>query len=54
MVVIGPERFHAAMGPYLAYRAAQRPTEWASLESVIRASQGVDDPERLKRWLYRA
>ncbi len=54
MVVIGPERFHKAMAPYLAYRRAQRPTEWASLESVLKQSQGADDPERLKRWLYRA
>ncbi len=54
MVVIGPERFHKVMEGYLAYRQAQRPTEWASLESVLKDSPGVDDPERLKRWLYRA
>ncbi len=54
MVVIGPERFHEAMARYLAYREADRPTEWASLESVLKHSQGADDPERLKRWLYRA
>ena len=54
MVVIGPERFHKALTPFLAYRAAQRPTEWASLESILKHSEGADDPERLKRWLYRA
>ena len=54
MVVIGPERFHKAMARYLEYRGAHRPTEWASLESVLKHPKGADDPERLKRWLYRA
>lgn len=53
MVVIGPERFHEALGPFLAYRNRQRPTLWASLESVLASTEGTDDPERLKRWLYR-
>lgn len=51
MVVIGPERFHRSMAGYLAHRQVQRPTEWASLESVLKESQSVDDPERLKRWI---
>ena len=52
MVVIGPERFHQALEPMLAYRAKQRTTHWVSLESILRDSKGADDPEKLKSWLY--
>jgi hypothetical protein len=54
MVVIGPERFHKDLEHYLEYRAKERPTEWVSLESILNSSSGVDDPEKLKRWLYEA
>jgi hypothetical protein len=53
MAVIGPEQFHEALMPFLAYRNSQRPTEWASLESILKNTKGTDDPERLKRWLFR-
>lgn len=53
MVVIGPSRFHKTLERYLAYRSAQRPTHWASLESILKDSPGVDDPEKLKRWLFK-
>src|SRR5271154_4474295 len=53
MVVIGPDRFHKTLEPYLAYRSRQRPTHWASLESILKDSAGVDDPEKLKRWLFK-
>jgi hypothetical protein len=47
MVVIGPERFHKPLAAFLEYRQAERPAEWASIESILRESNGVDDPERL-------
>jgi Peptidase family C25 len=53
LAVIGPERFHQAIKPFLTYRNKQRPTEWASLESILKSTEGTDDPERLKHWLYR-
>ncbi len=53
MVVVGPERFHKSLEPYLTYRSRQRPTHWASLESILMDSPGVDDPEKLKRWLFK-
>jgi hypothetical protein len=52
MVIIAPDRFHKELTKFRAYRAAQRPTELVSLESILNSTKGVDDPERLKRWLY--
>ena len=52
-MIVAPERFHKALAKFVAYRTEQRPTKLASLESVLKSTQGADDPERLKRWLYR-
>jgi hypothetical protein len=52
MVIVAPDRFHKDLMKFRAYRAAQRPTELVSIESILKSSPGVDDPERLKRWLY--
>lgn len=54
MVIVAPDRFHKHLAHFRAYRAKQRPTELVSLESILNHTEGVDDPERLKRWLYRA
>lgn len=53
-VIVAPERFHESLGEYVAYRTRQRPTSLVSLESILKSSDGRDDPERLKRWLYDA
>jgi hypothetical protein len=53
MVVVAPERFHEKLGQFVTYRTAKRPTTLASLESILKTTDGVDDPERLKRWLYK-
>src|SRR6516165_5590124 len=54
MVIVAPERFHHELTRFRDYRAEQRPTELLSLESILKRTQGVDDPERLKRWLYQS
>jgi Peptidase family C25 len=53
MVIVAPERFHKALAKFVAYRTKQRPTKLVSVESILRTTEGADDPERLKRWLYR-
>jgi hypothetical protein len=53
MVVIAPERFHEPLVKFVTYRTKQRPTKLTSLESILKTAEGADDPERLKRWLYR-
>ncbi len=54
MVIVAPDRFQRDLTQFRAYRVAQRPTELVSLQSILKSTQGVDDPERLKRWLYKA
>jgi hypothetical protein len=53
MAIVAPERFHKALAKFEAYRAKQRPTKLASLEAILKTTEGKDDPERLKRWLFR-
>lgn len=53
MLIVAPERFHEALKPYLAFREHDRPVEFASLEGILEQSPGSDDPERLKRRLFK-
>ncbi|HET6327249.1 MAG TPA: C25 family cysteine peptidase, partial [Planctomycetaceae bacterium] len=53
-LIVAPERFHAALVPYVNFKKQIRPTTLVSLEKVLESSSGVDDPERLKRFLYDA
>ena len=52
MVVVAPLKFHKALDDYLRFRSARRPTRLVALETVLKETDGVDDPERLKRWLF--
>jgi hypothetical protein len=52
MVIVAPARFESALLPLVEHRRADLPTEFAALERVLQEQQGVDDPERLKRFLY--
>lgn len=52
LVIVAPQSFHAALSDFVDYKKTLRPTEIVSLESILAASEGVDDPEKLKRWLY--
>jgi len=47
-----PETFQPALARFIAHKQALRPTEFRSLESILRQTRGVDDPERLKQFLY--
>jgi hypothetical protein len=52
--VIAPEAFHPALAEYLEYKRSVRPTVLISLEKVLKSNAGLDDPERLKHFLYNA
>ena len=52
MLVVAPSRFHEALGDYLRFRSERRSTRLVALERVLMETDGVDDPERLKRWLF--
>ena len=54
MVVVAPASYHKALRDFVKYRSEQRPVELVALETILNESPGVDDPERLKRWLFEA
>lgn len=53
MLVIAPESFHAGLQAFVAHKQTQLPTELISLENVLQKSSGADDPEKLKRFLFK-
>ena len=52
MLVIAPERFHSALNEFVRFKRKQLPAELISLEKVLAKSKGVDDPEKVKRFLH--
>ena len=53
-IVVAPEKLRPALADYIEYKKRWRPTELVSLEHVLQATAAVDEPERLKRFLYEA
>lgn len=54
LLIVAPEKFRAELQDYVVYKKQYRPIELAVLEQVLKETKGVDDPERLKRFIYRA
>ena len=54
MVIVTPQRFEADLRPLVEHRSRELAVQVATLETVLGDSAGVDDPEKLKRFLYRA
>jgi hypothetical protein len=54
LLIVAPARFGPAVAEYAAAKRESRPTDVAVLEDVLATSAGVDDPERVKRFLYEA
>ncbi len=52
LLVIAPSVFHPALQEFVAHKHTLLPTELRSLESVLQQASGVDEPEKLKRFLY--
>ena len=52
LVVVAPSEFQASLAEFLAHKAKQLPTEWVALEDLLKGQAGVDDPEKLKRFLF--
>ena len=52
LLVIAPEAWHPALADFAAFKKTQLPVELRSLEGILRDTAGVDDPEKLKRFLY--
>jgi hypothetical protein len=54
LFVVAPESFHKPLAAFIEHKKKRLPTELIALEEVLKDTPGVDDPERLKRYLYSA
>jgi hypothetical protein len=54
LLVIAPKAFHPALDGFVQHKRQILPTELVALETVLQSTSGVDDPEKLKRFLYEA
>src|SRR5262245_43855746 len=50
-LIIAPDAFHEVLRPYVHHKQFQLSTDVVSLEGVLKGD-GVDDPEKVKRYLY--
>lgn len=54
LVIVAPARLQTALQPFAEYKRASGPVEVVSLEAILAESAGIDDPEKVKRFLYTA
>lgn len=52
LVIIAPRAWESTLAPFVTFKAQRLPTRFHALEAILTNSPGVDDPERLKRFLY--
>ncbi len=52
LLVITPQKFQEALADYVRHKQQQLSVHMAELETILVQSDGVDDPERLKRYLF--
>ena len=52
LLIVAPAEFQASLAEYLAHKARQLPTELVALEDALSDQAGVDDAEKLKRFLF--
>jgi hypothetical protein len=52
LLIVAPQRFSAVLKPYIQHKQKQLSTQLVSLEDILKRTPGVDDPERLKRFLF--
>jgi hypothetical protein len=54
LLIIAPRNLQQELAPFIKHKKKELFVESAVLEDVLAKSQGVDAPEKLKRFLYRA
>ena len=52
LVIVAPAALADSLGEFVAFKGERLTTELVTLEDALAAGEGVDDPERLKRYLY--
>ena len=53
-LIVAPMRFHSGLEGYIEHKQKQLKTSLVSLEAVLQSTEGVDDAEKLKKYLYAA
>jgi hypothetical protein len=51
-IIIAPKAFHPALTGFAEYKRKDRATKLVALEEILKTSNGADDPEKLKRFLF--
>jgi hypothetical protein len=54
LLIVAPHGFAKELEPFVAHKKKELSVELAFLEDVLAQNQGVDDPEKLKHFLYQA
>lgn len=54
LMIVAPQRFHDALTEYVKHKRQLFSVELASLERALAGKDPVDDPERLKRFIFAA
>src|SRR5689334_17839562 len=52
LLIIAPNVFCPTLASFITHKQKLLPTELKPLEEILSAASGVDDPEKLKRFLY--
>jgi hypothetical protein len=52
LLIVAPNAFRSTLNPFVTQKQKFLPTDLKPLEDILSASTGVDDPEKLKRFLY--
>jgi hypothetical protein len=54
LIVVTPRQFEKELVPFIEHKQKDLSVEVAALETILAQNPGVDDPEKLKHFLYRA
>ncbi len=52
LLIVAPRAYQWALAVFVAHKKKLLPTQLVALETVLKASTGRDDPEKLKRYLF--
>jgi len=52
LLIVAPHRFEAVLARFVTHKNELLPTELVSLETVVKDTEGADDAEKLKRFIY--
>jgi peptidase C25-like protein len=54
LLIVAPQALEPALTEYVAYKKTILPVQSVPLESIRKSTPGVDDPEKVKRYIFNA